>query len=59
MLLNLPRHIADLSFIHHSLIFIQQPDLTSFDLQREILGIDATLGQAASDEPQARLRGAR
>src|SRR5215831_5735178 len=37
----------------------QQADLAGLDLQREIPGVDAALGEAAGDEPQARLRGAR
>src|SRR6266850_1781624 len=37
----------------------QQPYLAGLDLQREILRVDATLGEAPGDEPQARLGGAR
>src|SRR5215831_10665529 len=37
----------------------QQTDLAGLDLQREVPGVDAALGEAAGDEPEARLRGAR
>src|SRR5882762_6054200 len=37
----------------------QKPYLAGLDLQREILRVDATLGEAPGDEPQARLGGAR
>src|SRR5437762_12694664 len=37
----------------------QQPYLAGLDLQREVLRVDAALGEAPGDEPQARLGGAR
>ena len=37
----------------------QQSDLAGLDLQREIFRVDAALGEAAGDEPEAGLRGAR
>src|SRR6267143_2286403 len=37
----------------------QQPYLASLDLKREIFRVDATLGEAPGDEPQARLGGTR
>src|SRR5438105_6149121 len=37
----------------------EQPFLAGLDLQREILRVDAALGEAPGDKPQARLRGAR
>src|SRR3954453_4638160 len=37
----------------------QQANLAGFDLQGEVLGVDAALGQTARDKPEARLRGAR
>src|SRR5262249_58286491 len=36
----------------------QQADLAGLDLQREVFRVDAALGEAAGDEPQAGLRGA-
>src|SRR2546430_364766 len=37
----------------------QQPYLAGLDLQREVFRVDAALGEAPGDEPQARLGGAR
>jgi hypothetical protein len=37
----------------------QQAHLAGLDLQREIFRVDAALGEAAGDEPKARLRGSR
>ena len=37
----------------------QQAHLAGLDLQREIFRVDAALGEAAGDEPEARLRGSR
>src|SRR4051794_18632910 len=37
----------------------QQPFLDGLDLQRQISRVDPALRQAAGDEPEARLRGAR
>src|SRR4029077_18579785 len=36
----------------------QQPGLAGLDLQAEILGVDAALGETAGDEPEPRLPGA-
>src|SRR3954454_22699937 len=36
----------------------QQAGLAGLDLQAEILGVDAALGETAGDEPEARLSGA-
>ena len=40
-------------------VFRNQTRLASLDLQREVLRVDARLGEAAGDEPQSRLPSAR
>src|SRR5437899_9549810 len=41
---------------HHGASWLQQPQLRRLDLQCEVLRVDAALGQAPGDEPEAGLR---